>query len=319
MTDQPAGPLHADALEANRAGRLTDAQRADWKSFDRGWRKNELIAAVICAVLGVLLLVAAGKGSDLVPRLLLGIAFLVGAGAFVIRGVLNLDPLAADLRAGRVENVEGAVAKTRSYAGGRTVNELYHVDVEGKRFVVHQKTYEAVPDAGIIRLFYLPRSRKVVNVEQLPDRPVAPGALEALTSPMSALRMTASAFAAPNTKQRAEMMANVAALGHALQAEMGPTDATPPPPDQRDQRPLAEAILGTWRMGPMTVTFSADGTATMDAAGMARKGPWSVGGDGRLHSAALGPDGAADAWITGDTLTVSTDGRSMAFHRVPAG
>src|SRR5512141_1614082 len=201
MTDQPAGPLHADALEANRAGRLTDAQRADWKSFDRGWRKNELIAAVICAVLGVLLLVAAGKGSDLVPRLLLGIAFLVGAGAFVIRGVLNLDPLAADLRAGRVENVEGAVAKARSYAGGRTVNELYHVDVEGKRFVVHQRTYEAVPDAGIIRLFYLPRSRKVVNVEQLPDRPVAPGALEALTSPMSALRMTASAFAAPNTKQ----------------------------------------------------------------------------------------------------------------------
>lgn len=318
MTFQPAAPLHADALEANRAGKLTDTQRADWTSSDRGWRKNELVGAGICAVLGVILLNAAGQRSGSPSQLLLGIAFLIGAVAFVVRGVLNLDTLAADLRTGRVDSVEGAVAKSRGFSSGRSVNELYFVDVDGKRFSIHQKTYAALPDAGIVRLFYLPRSRRVVNFEQLPDRPISPDALEALKSPMSAIRLAATAFGNPDTTRRAEVMASMAAVGHALQAEMGPTDATPPPPDQRDPRPLAEAVLGTWKMGPMTVTFSPDGTASMDAAGMARKGPWSVGADGRLHSSALGPDGAADAWVTGDTLTVRADGRSMAFHRASA-
>lgn len=319
MTDQPAGSLHADALEANRAGRLTDTQRADWTSSDRGWRKNELVGAGICVVLAAILF-NAGFGAHGSPsQLLLGVAFAVGAVFFMVRGLLNLDPLAADLRTGRVDSVEGAVAKSRGYTSGRTTTETFFVEVEGQRFTIHQRTFDALPEAGIVRLFYLPRSRRVVNFEQLPDRPLAPDAMAALASPGGAARMALSAFTKGSTTERAEAMANMAALGHALEAEMGPADATPPPAEERDSRPLAEAILGTWRMGPATVAFMPDGTATIDMAGIERRGPWSVGPDGRLHSPALGPGAAADAWVSGDTLTVRVDNRSMAFHRAPTG
>jgi hypothetical protein len=319
MTFQPATPLHADALEANRGGRLTDTQRADWTSYDRGWRKNELVGAGICAVLGVLLLNAGFQAHGSPSQLLLGVAFFVGAAFFVIRGVLNLDPLSADLRAGTVDSVEGAVAKSLGYTSGRSTSQTYFAEVDRQRFTIHQRTYEALPSAGIVRLFYLPRSRKVVNFEQLPDRPLAPEAVAALSSPAGALGMAASALMKRDPRERAEAMASMAALGHAIQAEMGPSDAAPPPADQRDPRPLADAILGTWRMGPLTVTFAPDGNATLDTAGIERKGPWSVGSDGRLHSPAFGPDAVADAWVSGDTLTVRVDGRSMAFHRAPAG
>ena len=318
MTFQPASPLHADALEANRGGRLTDTQRADWKSYDRGWRKNELVGAGICVVLGAILLNAAFGRSGSPSQLLLGLAFLVGAAVFLARGVLNLDPLAADLRAGRVDSVEGAVAKSLGYTSGRSVSQTYFAEVDGKRFTIHQRTYEALPAAGIVRLFYLPRSRRVVNFEQLPDRPLAPEAVAALSSPAGALGMAVSALTKRDPRERAEAMASMAAFGHAVQAEMGPADATPPPADQRDPRPLAEAIVGTWRMGPATVTFIPDGTATIDMAGIERKGPWSVGADGRLHSPAMGRDAAAEAWVSGDTLTIRADDRSMAFHRVSA-
>jgi hypothetical protein len=40
MADQ--GPFPLDALETNRAGRLTDAERQWFKSEDRGFRKSEL-------------------------------------------------------------------------------------------------------------------------------------------------------------------------------------------------------------------------------------------------------------------------------------
>lgn len=318
MAFQPAAPLHPDALDANRAGRLSDTQRKDWAGADRGWRKNELVGAGICVVLGLLLFNAAFQGGS-PSQFLLGVAFAVGAVVFVVRGVLNLDPLAADLRTGHVDSVEGAVAKSRGYTSGRTTTETYFAEVDGKRFTIHANTYAALPAAGIVRLFYLPRSRRVVNFEQLPDRPLAPEAVAALSSPAGALGMAASALMKRNPKERAEAMASMAALGHAIEAEMGPADATPPPLDGRDPRPLAEAIVGTWRMGPATVTFLPDGTATIDMAGIERKGPWSVGPDGRLHSPALGPNAAAEAWVAGDTLTIRVDDRSMAFHRAPAG
>ena len=44
--------------------------------------------------------------------------------------------------------------------------------------------YRAAPDAGIVRLYYLPASRHVVNLERLPDRTLAEGAI---ASPLEAI------------------------------------------------------------------------------------------------------------------------------------
>jgi hypothetical protein len=49
--------------------------------------------------------------------------------------------------------------------------------------------------------------------------------------------------------------------------------------------------------------------------GRQREGHWSIGADGKLHSDATGTPGAADAWITGDTLTISQQGEAAAFQR----
>jgi hypothetical protein len=37
---------------------------------------------------------------------------------------------------------------------------------------VFPATYDAAPDAGVVRLYYLPRSRRVVNLERLPNAPL---------------------------------------------------------------------------------------------------------------------------------------------------
>jgi hypothetical protein len=105
------------------------------------------------------------------------------------------------------------------------------------------------------------------------------------------------------------------AVGNAVEAQMTQA-AVPPPADRRDPRPLAEAILGQWQMGFMSVAFMPDGTmvATLPG-GRQERGRWSIGADGKLHSNAMGDDRPAEAWVAGDTLTISDGSRGMAFHR----
>src|SRR5437764_201795 len=72
------------------------------------------------------------------------------------------DPLAGDARAGRVEHREGAIGKRR--VGNGRARSSYFLVVGDRRFRVARSTYEAAPDAGYVRIYYLPRSRKLVNL-----------------------------------------------------------------------------------------------------------------------------------------------------------
>jgi hypothetical protein len=90
----------------------------------------------------------------------------------------------------------------------------------------------------------------------------------------------------------------------------------PPPRESRDQRPLAEAIQGTWSNGPVTVVFSGSGTFTVTILGAnAQSGHWSVDGDGKLVADLGGHRGETDAWIVGDQLTVSLGDRAFTLNR----
>jgi hypothetical protein len=151
-----------------------------------------------------------------------------------------------------------------------------------------------------------------VNLERMPDRPLPAGAI---TSPTVAIGAAITALTSHDPVQAAEARAEMAAMGNAMDAQMARA-AMPPPADQRDPRPLSEAILGTWQMGPMSMTFMPDGTLVANLPGGRRQTRrWSIGPDGRLHANSSGRDQATDAWVAGDVLTISENGQGLAYHR----
>ncbi len=307
-----AGPFPADALEANRQGRLTDAQRQGWTGAERRWSGTVSLMALVLAVAGVLLLVGVGHTPlPTVVRLLAGAACLAGAGVLAYVSVLGGGQLARDLRDGRVESAEGAIARSRQGVNAGAQPDFYYLEVAGRRLRCGLAAYNAAPEAGIVRVYYLPRSRKVVNLERLPDGPLPAGALD---DPSVLAREAAHALGSHDRTQRAEAMATFAALED---ASSGPAT---PPADQGGTGPLAEAIVGGWHGLAMNLTFSADGTATGTLAnGLAITGRWSVDGAGNLRLEGMGENMVTEAWVTGDALTLVMDGGRMSFRRVGGG
>jgi len=302
--DAPAPPLAADALTENRAGKLTRAQRDVYRRMSRGWRKAEFQFAGIFAVIGLLVWFADGPAKYATVKPLLGIAFLILAGVLFVVGVTGSDPITRDLREGRVAQVEGAIRKYTETSSSRGSSTTYHyAEVGNVRTEMGGTTYEALPEAGIVRLFYLPHSRRLVNFEQLADRPLPEGAL---TDPHVALKVGASALFG-NADARAEL----AAIGRQLR-----TSGAPPPASERDPRPLGEAIVGTWKNPLVSVTFESAGTVTITMpGGRTRSGQWSVDASGRLVTDVTGTMGAAQAWVAGDRLSIEIEGDGLTLVR----
>jgi hypothetical protein len=309
MTQNSFDPFPSADLESNKAGRLTDDQRKRYKNLERGVRKNEFTFALFCAAIAGILFTATGPAPNAQYRPLAGAAFAAIAVVLLFRATIWTDALTSDLRSGKVETVEGAVGK-HTYSGKTTT--FHYLDLGGKHYEVGQAAYQATPEAGYVKLYVLPRSHKVVNLERLPDPPLPPGAT---ASPREALSLLATTLLSHDSVKAAEARAEMAAIGNAMRVEEI-HNPTPPPADQRDPRPLEQALLGTWKTGMMSIAFMPDGTmvATLPN-GQKRQGRWSIGADGRLHSDAIGSGISADAWVSGDTLTIAEDGLGMAYHR----
>lgn len=305
--------MRPDALDANRSGQLTDEQRQGFGRYDRGRRKGIVGLVPVFAVIGILALSAKGPAPSAWARPYVGIGALAVAVVALLLAAGARDKLADDLRTGRVEAVEGAIEKRQlSSESLRADTDAYYLDVAGKSFLVPRGTYDAAPDAGIVRVYYLPRSRKVVNFERLPDRPLPPGALD---SPMALLARLSKAARSHGSVESAEARATVAAVLSAMAVEHA-RQATPPPMSERDPRPLAEAIVGRWKSGPITLELSFDGTAKLVMpGGTERQGHWSIDASGKLHADATGTEQVGDAWVVGDTLTICTGGHGLTFRR----
>lgn len=301
----PVGTVFDPAsIDANRNGQLTAAQREGENRRERNWRGNALYFAGVAAVVGVLAVTSSGGSDPQIERLAIGaVAFAIAAVLLVLRFMPNSNPLARDLRDGRVVAVDGPFGKTTSSGTQLT---YYYFELGDRRYEVAQDTYRAAPTAGMMRLYVLPHSHRVVNFERLPDPPVPEGGLSA-RSVMGALASELTGF---HQAQGLQTMAAMAGFAHSLEAS-----ATPPAPGQRDPRPLAEAILGSWSWAAVHVTFSGDGSASMTMpGGRSVSGRWSVSGD-RLEVTGAGQDITGDAWVVGDTLTVVQDGQAMALRR----
>jgi hypothetical protein len=316
QTMQPTPETYSAAdIEANRAGRLTDNQRRYLRADARSFSRSMLTGALVAVVIGALLATSNGPTPNAWARPAATAAFFAGALVFLFLA-FRPNPEAGDASSGRVDTVEGAIGK-RSYSSSSrgSTSTSYFLEIGEKRYGVGSAEYHAAPDSGWVRLYLTPRSHKVVNFERLPDR-VVPDLTGA--TPVALLGQLGSALFSRDQQTRNEKRAEMDAMGRSVKAQLNVTDApaTPPPASDRDPRPLSQAILGTWQMGPMSVTFMPDGTMVASfIGGQKRQGRWSIGPDGKLHADATGSAGAADAWIAGDTLTISQQGGSAAFHR----
>jgi hypothetical protein len=308
------GPFSPSALTENAAGRLTDEQRRRWRRMSRGLRKAELSFALIFLIIGALVTFAPGPSKDATIKPLIGLACLVIVVILVVRALTGGDNITADVRSGRVESIDGAIAKHVIHSGtGDSSSETYYLDVGGKRFETGSRGFEAAPDMGYVRLFFLPRSHRVVNLQLIPG-PATPD-VTAMSMPEIA-QTVLGGLHAHGEVARAEARAQMGAMATQLQAQLH-ADPTPPPSDQLDARPLAQAILGTWRNPMMTVSFAADGTGTQTMMnGQQTAGRWSVDAQGQLHIDLMGQDQTAAAWITGNTLTLSIGPQALSFTRV---
>jgi hypothetical protein len=307
------GPFPQSAIETNQAGRLTDQQRTNWRSRSRGVRKTELGLAAILVIIGALVAFSAGPPKDATLKPIVGIVCFVIAALLIVRALTGGDSITNDVRAGKVASVDGAIIKRVLHSEtGRSSSETYFLDVAGMHFQTGSAGFHAAPDAGYVRIFYLPRSKRVVNLQRLPD-PVIPDLTAA--SAQSIMQNLVAATHKHDEVSLAETRAQMAAMGAQMKAQMqGST--TPPPADQQDARPLAEAIVGSWSNGFISVVFGADGTVSGSMPnGHQMSGRWSVDAQGQLRSDAFGKDETAPAWVAGTTLTISAQGRAMAFQR----
>jgi hypothetical protein len=299
-----------DALEENRAGRLTDSQKQWFRGSARGYRMAELQFAGLATVIGLLVWFAPGPARYATTKPLIGIACLILAGFLVARSFIGADSVTRDLRGGRVDSAEGAISKWMIRQ--RSGPAIHMIEVAGHKIRAARDAYDAAPDAGIVKVYFLPASHRFVNMERLPDRPLPAGAM---SDPKQAVMDAFRGIRSRDSNQSAEARAELAAMGNALKAQV---EGSPegPPPASRDPRPLAEAILGTWRNPMLTLTFSADGSlAITTLGGRGRAGHWSTDATGKLVSDATGSSEEADAWVAGDELTISMGGRAMKFEK----
>jgi hypothetical protein len=285
-----ASPFPQDALESNRAGRLTDGQKQWLRTMSRDSRKSGLSIAATCAALGLVIWLAPGPSQYAVTKPLIGFVLLAVALFFLLRSLSGGDALTQDLRSVKVESVEGAITKVL-IRGTRSAASTHYFDVAGKRLHVNSSQYDWAPDAGIVRVFYLPHSHRAVNFERLADRPLPEGAM---ASPREAIKEVLGAFGAHDETSRAEARAQLAAMGDQLRPKVEGSAVTRPPQGQRDPRPLSESILGTWSNGLLTFAFAPGGTATATLpGGHVRSGQSSVYADGNLVGDLMGHSDSA--------------------------
>ncbi|HEX9109270.1 MAG TPA: hypothetical protein VF832_18615, partial [Longimicrobiales bacterium] len=275
----PDNPFPPEALEANRGGTLTAEQRQNYSTVKRR-SGHDLWVAAFCVLLAIVLLRASGPAPSAWLRPMAALAALAAAVLLVLqpKGPARRR-VERDLRAGRVESVEGAIAKAIISGTGRSTARWYYLDVGGLRLKVSARGYAAAPDVGWVRAYYLPSSLHVVNLERLPDR-LPPR--EALASPTAAMQLLGQTLGLHGREEAAEARAEAMALLGALAPEQA-ADATPPGP--ADPHALSQAIVGAWHSGALRVSFAGDGAVTVQALGMPqRRGRWSVDAAGRLRS-----------------------------------
>jgi hypothetical protein len=313
VTDNHPMPDRAEVFPAaafpeNRSGHLTSEQARRFERMVSGRRQSTRGVAVPVGAIGALLLIMSGPAATALERNLAGWGFM--AAAALILAAPAFDPLAADVGEGRVEAVEGAVAKRRMQSMSPAGSARYYLNVGGRQLRTYLSAYDAAPDVGYVRAYYLPRTRKLVNLERLPNPPLPAGPDEARVM----FGRMARAFATGDPVAFAEARANAGGLLDAAQESIRePSKAA----SGRVAGGLVrETLVGRWTHPLATVILAEDGTATVTTiVGSTQAGHWSVDGPGRLLTDVTGTMEPTDAVMDDGRLTIQLQGRLLTFTR----
>jgi hypothetical protein len=250
-------PLSSEALDSNRRGELTATQRDGYARLLHQRNRSALAIAAVLLAVAVLVGVFAPASLPVLWRIAIVVVTFGITVSLVLRVLTGGDKaLGRDLRHGRVQAVTGPITKEQESAMDVDSTSIYILKVGDQRFTVAALTFEAAPQSGPVRLYYLPASRKVVNLEAI-------------------------------------------------------TDGTP----ADDPRPLAEAIIGSWRNHFAKATFTSNGRVTASVMGRHSAGQWSVDTEGRLLAEIAGRAEIAQASISGDELRIALNGRVVTLVR----
>lgn len=150
-----------DDLAANRSGEVTPSQRTKPLA---GVLMGSLIGLMALAFAGLFFFqvfpnVEVGEAlpAIAIPALVLGIFALVG-GSMVVGGLL-------DMSVSSIEQAQGAGRKEKRTGGGRNRSTRYYYIIGDKSFQVTRRAYAALIDGLDYRLYYLPRTKKLVSIE----------------------------------------------------------------------------------------------------------------------------------------------------------
>ena len=151
----------AEDLAANRAGGLSDSQRA---RLTRGWRRTLWIIVGLVAGFGLLatILLFLGQRNESPILSVIGITITVVNAALVGLGAQSYLRTTSDLRSGRVAIIGGVVSHTIRVTGRVAT---YILKVDGQEIVVPKVVFFAFEDAKAYRLYRAPASRTLLAAE----------------------------------------------------------------------------------------------------------------------------------------------------------
>jgi len=158
-----ANGLDPDALQANRAGSLTSAQARCVRSKRRGRGNALIVFAALGIVLGGWHLLSGHEGPE-GDRFGAFMAVLLGGVLLALRFSDFGRSYAAEVAAGRVSSVEGFVRIKSSSGDSHT---SYWYQIEGREFGTTEEGAKAIDARSRYRIFCVPDSDIMVNIESL--------------------------------------------------------------------------------------------------------------------------------------------------------
>jgi hypothetical protein len=233
-----------------------------------------------------------------------------------------LPTMMGDLRKGEVKSIEGPLRKTTPLDIGRPAGtqrpRAHALEVAGRSFDVPSKTvWDAVPEAGYFRLYYLPRTKTAVNLERLPDPPVEATREDVLGAVGGAL----SAALRPSlTKDDLVQKAETAAHADAVLRAAGIADVSGAATAPDGEAASSDEVVGRWTSVFFDVDVRSDGTLTLQNPQLpAQPGRWHIDDEGQLHVLFDGED-VADELVTpvtlsGDRLSLDFGGQQITLQR----
>jgi hypothetical protein len=231
-----------------------------------------------------------------------------------------LPAVTGDLRHRRVNAIEGPIRKTtltdlaQSTTG--TGTPRHYLEVAGKSFDVPSTTvWQSAPDVGYVRLYFLPHSHTAVNLERLPDPPVA-STQQAVRESVKEV-MASALRPAVTTRGLAKKAEDAAQADAVLRAATGGQQV--PAPGAESGAPLGEDLVGSWSSPFFNVQVRADGSLTLHgtAQPVGQEGTWRLDPEGRLRVRFDG-DPESDEMVTQIAVTadaLSLDGQPFTLHR----